>query len=182
MECIGCTSNCSGTQTWTHWFVLASSDAVAGGAVALAVLLSCCCWVPASCPLPPGGPLPLACPDLDPACQVVLNSLAFKSYVVCNGAAQCLAAKLAGWATVFRHPSQFGPYGVCPGKFDVPCGEFGSEGVRLGLRRQPSRWRGGPPCNSTQCSQFGRYGVCPSKLAIPCGQRLLGRREGKGLG
>lgn len=42
---------------------------------------------------------------------------------VCSGPAQCMSAKLAGWATIFRHPSQFGAMGVCPSKFDVPCGE-----------------------------------------------------------
>ena len=60
--------------------------------------------------------------------QAVLNKMAFKAYVVCSGPAVCQSARAAGWATVFRHPSQFGEHGVCPGRlpnmFSNPCGEF----------------------------------------------------------
>ena len=47
---------------------------------------------------------------------------------VCSGLGPCAAAHEAGWATIFRHPSQFGSYGVCPAKFDVPCGEPSGRG------------------------------------------------------
>jgi hypothetical protein len=54
--------------------------------------------------------------------QHVLNAMAFTNYVICSGPGLCQAARQAGFATIYRHPSQFGLSGVCPTvKFDPPC-------------------------------------------------------------
>ena len=54
--------------------------------------------------------------------QMVINSMAFTDYVICSGPGLCQAARQQGFATIYRHPSQFGLSGVCPSvKFDPPC-------------------------------------------------------------